>query len=186
MFHTVIGIDYSMTSPCICLFDLRQKFCFENCHFYFLTDTKKYANKFLNNITGELFPDYDCDTERFDTISTWALNLCIGAAEVSLEGYAYNSTGRVFHLAENVGILKHKLYKNAIPLSVIEPSKIKKIASGKGNADKQAMYEAFEKESFVDLKSVLGQKTLSNPVTDIIDSFYITKILVDTKLNQEI
>ena len=69
---------------------------------------------------------------------------------------------------------------------MIEPSKIKKIASGKGNADKQAMYEAFEKESFVDLKSVLGQKTLSNPVTDIIDSFYITKILVDTKLNQEI
>ena len=142
--------------------------------------------KFLNNITGELFPDYYCDTERFDTISSWALNLCIGAAEVSLEGYAYNSTGRVFHLAENVGILKHKLYKNAIPLSVIEPSRIKKIASGKGNADKQVMYEAFEKESLVDLKSILSQKTLSNPVTDIIDSFYITKILVDTKLNQEI
>jgi hypothetical protein len=48
------------------------------------------------------------------------------------------------------------------------------------------MYDCFEKESFVDLKSVLGQKTLSNPVTDIIDSFYITKILADAKLNQEI
>jgi hypothetical protein len=140
----------------------------------------------MNNITGELFTDYDCDTERFDTISSWALNLCVGASEVSLEGYAYNSTGRIFHLAENVGILKHKLYKNAIPLSVIEPSRVKKMDTGKGNADKQAMYDCFEKESFVDLKSVLGQKTLSNPVTDIIDSFYITKILADTKLNQEI
>ncbi len=185
MFHTIVGIDYSMNSPCICMFDTRRTFCFENCQFYFLTDVKKYANTFLNNIHGEPFCDYNCDTERFDTISSWALNLCIGAAEVSLEGYAYNSTGRIFNLAENVGILKHKLYKNAIPLSVIEPSRVKKIATGKGNADKQMMFDCFEAETRVDLKSVLSQKTLSNPVTDIIDSFYIAKILAATKLNQE-
>ena len=185
MFHTIVGIDYSMTSPCLCLFDTRQKFCFENCQFYFLTDTKKYANKFLQNITGESFEEYSHDTERFDTISEWALNLCIGAAEVSIEGYAYNSTGRVFHLAENVGILKHKLYKQAIPLSVVEPSRVKKVATGKGNADKQLMFDAFQKETHLDLCSALSQKTLSNPVTDIIDSFYIAKILAESKLSQE-
>lgn len=185
MFHTIVGIDYSMTSPCLCLFDTRQKFSFENCQFYFLTDTKKYANKFLRNINGEMFETYSHDTERFDTISEWALNLCIGAAEVSIEGYAYNSTGRVFHLAENVGILKHKLYKQAIPLSVIEPSRVKKIATGKGNADKQMMYNAFKVDTQLDLCNVLAQKTLSNPITDIIDSYYITKILADTKISQE-
>jgi len=185
MFNTIVGIDYSMTSPCLCLFDTRQKFCFENCQFYFLTDTLKYANKFLGNINGELFDDYSHDTERFDTISEWALNLCIGAAEVSLEGYAYNSTGRVFHLAENVGILKHKLYKQAIPVSVIEPSRVKKIATGKGNADKQLMFESFEAETHVNLKSIMVQKTLSNPITDIIDSFYITKILAESRISQE-
>jgi Holliday junction resolvasome RuvABC endonuclease subunit len=45
-----------------------------------------------------------------------------------------------------------------IPLSVIEPSRVKKIATGKGNADKQVMYESFEKESFVDFKSILSPK----------------------------
>jgi hypothetical protein len=62
---------------------------------------------------------------------------------------------------------------------------VKKIATGKGNADKQMMFDCFEAETRVDLKSVLSQKTLSNPVTDIIDSFYIAKILAATKLNQE-
>jgi Holliday junction resolvasome RuvABC endonuclease subunit len=185
MFNIIVGVDYSITSPCLCLFDTRQKFCFENCQFYFLTDTLKYANKFLGNITGELFDDYAHDTERFDTISEWAVNLCIGAAEVSLEGYAYNSTGRIFNLAENVGILKHKLYKQAVPVSIIEPSKVKKKATGKGNADKQMMFDAFESETHVNLKTILAQKTLSNPVTDIIDSFYIAKILAESKIIQE-
>jgi len=68
---------------------------------------------------------------------------------------------------------------------VIEPSRVKKLATGKGNADKQMMFDAFEAETHVDLKSILSQKTLSNPVTDIIDSFYIAKILAESKLNQE-
>jgi hypothetical protein len=33
---------------------------------------------------------------------------------------------------------------------------------------------------------LMSQKTLSNPVTDIVDSFYIAKILAESKLNQEI
>jgi hypothetical protein len=30
--------------------------------------------------------------------------------------------------------------------------------------------------------TVFGQKTLSNPVTDVIDSFYILKSLVNSKI----
>ena len=181
MYHMLIGIDYSITCPCLCLFDERKAFKFDNCFFYYLTNTKKYADKIAPNITGESFQEYVQDVDRFDTISEWATNLCIGAADVGMEGYAYGAKGRVFNLAENMGLLKYKLYKHAIPVTIVEPSKVKKCATGKGNADKQVMYETFSKETNTDLKSMFGQKTLSNPVTDVIDSYYVLKALIESK-----
>ena len=181
MFHMLIGVDYSITCPCLCLYDERKPFKFDNCFFYYLTNTKKYADKILPNITGESFQEYVEDVDRFDTISDWASNLCIGASEVAVEGYSYGSKGKVFNLAENMGIFKHKLYKAAVPLSIIEPSKAKKMATGKGNADKALMYESFSKETNTNLLLAFDQKTLSNPVTDIVDSFYILKALIQSK-----
>ena len=98
-----------------------------------------------------------------------------------MEGYAYGAKGRVFNLAENMGLLKYKLYKHAIPVTIVEPSKVKKCATGKGNADKQVMYDTFSKETNTDLKSMFNQKTLSNPVTDVIDSYYVLKALIESK-----
>ena len=181
MFHMLIGVDYSITCPCLCLYDERKPFKFDNCFFYYLTNTKKYADKILPNITGESFQEYVQDVDRFDTISDWAINLCIGASDVSVEGYSYGSKGKVFNLAENMGIFKHKLYKAAVPLTIIEPSKAKKMATGKGNADKALMYESFSKETNTNLLLAFDQKTLSNPVTDIVDSFYILKALIQSK-----
>jgi hypothetical protein len=135
----------------------------------------------LPNINGESFQDYVADVDRFDSISDWAINLCVGASEIAVEGYSYGSKGKVFNLAENMGIFKHKLYKAGVPVTVIEPSKAKKLATGKGNADKQAMYEAFSKETNTDLLITFEQKTLSNPVTDIVDSYYILKSLLAAK-----
>ena len=181
MYYMLIGIDYSITCPCLCLFDERKSFKFDNCFFYYLTNTKKYADKIAPNITGESFQEYVQDVDRFDTISEWATNLCIGAADVGMEGYAYGAKGRVFNLAENMGLLKYKLYKHAIPVTIVEPAKVKKCATGKGNADKQVMYDTFSKETNTDLKSMFNQKTLSNPVTDVIDSYYVLKALIESK-----
>jgi hypothetical protein len=182
MFTMLVGIDYSITSPAICLFDEKREFSFANCSFYFLTNTKKYATKIAPNINGESFEEYAYDTERFDTISEWAANLCVGAADVAIEGYAYGAHGKIFNLAENCGILKYKLHKLAVPVTVVEPSRVKKLATGKGNADKQAMYEAFKIETGIDLVQIFEQKSLNNPVTDIIDSYYILKHLVQAKI----
>jgi Holliday junction resolvasome RuvABC endonuclease subunit len=66
-------------------------------------------------------------------------------------------------------------------VTIIEPSRVKKCATGKGNADKQAMYEAFSIETKTNLLSVFNQKTLSNPVTDVIDSYYILKAMIQSK-----
>ena len=60
---------------------------------------------------------------------------------VALEDYAFAAKGRVFHIAENTGILKYKLFQQGIPLETISPSAVKKNATGKGNADKEMMYQ---------------------------------------------
>ena len=48
--------------------------------------------------------------------------------------------------------------------------------SGKGNADKQLMYDSFTKHTGVDLMKMFDMNKLNNPVTDIIDSYYIAKV----------
>jgi Holliday junction resolvasome RuvABC endonuclease subunit len=175
----IAGIDYSLNGPAICVFNTSYRFEFSSCNFYFLTDTKKYATKFMNNIHGELFSPYDEECERYDSISDWVIKSCFGCEQVALEGYAYNATGRVFHIAENTGILKYKLYQASIPVEIIEPSRVKKLATGKGNSDKKMMYESFIKDVNIPLHDIISpnKKDIGNPVSDIIDAFYICKSL---------
>jgi Holliday junction resolvasome RuvABC endonuclease subunit len=175
----IAGIDYSLNGPAICVIDTEKEFLFKNCSFYFLTDIKKNATVFLNNIHGENFSEYNQDCERYDTISEWVMRVCVGCEQVALEGYAYNAQGRVFHIAENTGILKYKLWQNSIPVEIVPPSHVKKIATGKGNADKEGMYDAFLKETFISLKDIItpNRSGVVNPVSDLVDAYYICKIL---------
>jgi hypothetical protein len=175
----IAGIDYSLNGPSICVFDTKNKFNFDNCSFYYLTDTKKYATTFRGNIHGESFADYNGDCERYGSISDWVMRICIGCSRVALEGYAYNATGRVFNIAENTGVLKYKLYQASIPVYVIEPTVVKKLATGKGNADKQMMFDSFFEETKLDLHNMItpNKTNVGSPVTDIVDSYYICKQL---------
>lgn len=100
---------------------------------------------------------------------------------MALEGYAYNATGRVFHLAENTGVLKYKLYQAGIPVEILEPTRVKKFFSERGNADKPKMYDAFLKETGVDLQQIItpNKTILGSPVTDIVDAFAICMLFWD-------
>ena len=91
-----------------------------------------------------------------------------------LENYSMGSTGRVFSIAENTGILKYNLYLQGNPIILLPPSIIKKYATGKGNADKELMYEAFYNETKIDLQNILNS-SISNPLTDIVDAYFICK-----------
>ena len=73
-----------------------------------------------------------------------------------------------------------RLYKNKLSYSTISPSEVKKFATGKGNANKEVMYEAFtDTYKYYQLKDILGQDTLDSPVTDIVDAYYICKAGVE-------
>ena len=168
-----IGIDYSLSSPAICV--CRGAFKFENCKIYYLTNVKKYEGNF-GNINGRLHLPYTTEQQRHDQISDWALSIIDTAiGNIFIEGYSFGSKGLVFNLAENMGTLKHKLYKLNKRFQSIVPGQIKKNATGKGNADKLKMNEQFTKDTGVDLVKEFEQTKLNNPVTDIVDSYYIAK-----------
>ena len=178
---SIAGIDYSLRSPAICIFmgNSRAEFTFKNCLFFFLTDVKKNQRPFGKNITGEAFSAYTEDFERYDSISEWAIQKTVGCEQVALEGYAYGAKGRVFHIAENTGILKYKMYQNCMPLDIVEPTKVKKFATGKGNASKTDMYAAFAQETMMDLANLIqpDKEEITNPLSDIVDAYYICKTL---------
>jgi len=174
------GIDYSLTSPSICIYNTKiGDFRFDHCMIYFLTDVNKLKKVFLGNVRGETFQDYENECQRYDTISEWAIQYLIGCTMVGLEDYAFAAKGRVFHIAENTGILKYKLFQQGIPVDTIPPTVVKKKATGKGNADKESMYNAFVSETGVMLKDIItpNKKDVGNPVSDIVDSYYICKSL---------
>ena len=76
-----------------------------------------------------------------------------------------------------MGVLKYRLQIEKFKYVTIPPTVVKKCATGKGNANKELMYERFLTESHVDLQSRLSPKSIkiSNPISDIVDSYYICK-----------
>ena len=174
---TIIGIDYSLTSPAVCVNHNGELF------FYYLTNKKKYLGKMADNIMGFEHKEYNTPIERFTQISTWAINQFhrldynLKEIKIFIEGYSYGSKGQgLFQIAENCGILKYRLEQQKLPYETVVPSVVKKGATGKGNADKDMMYEAFLKETNIDLKKIFDTEKVGNPISDIVDSYFIQKV----------
>ena len=172
MMRTKIGIDYSMTSPAICIGDGT----FTGCKIRYLTPVRKFAKSYLDDkIIGYHFGTWPSDEFRFDYISNWILGLVPpeGTVDVILEGYSFASKGKVFHIGENTGLLKHKLFKADIHPCMPTPSQIKKHATGKGNASKTDMYCSFVELTGIELAEIMDCLPESNPLSDVVDSFWI-------------
>jgi Holliday junction resolvasome RuvABC endonuclease subunit len=173
---TVCGIDYSLTSPAITVHK-GDTWSVENCRFYYMT-TKQKNLVDNDRFFGTLYPKFESDTQRYDNLSRWSIDIVSEAQIVFIEGYAFGAVGRVFQIAENTGLLKYTMWKKGIPFYVFAPSEIKKFATGKGNAAKDNLYEAFLQETNVDIRQELGIVNTNdwNPVSDIVDSYYIAKL----------
>jgi len=176
----IAGVDYSLTSPAVCVAKIiNNDITFENSSFHFLKQTK--SQKSFGNIHSYEYPEYSDDIDRFSQLASWVVERIRWydnrVQKVFLEDYAFGATGRVFHIAENTGILKKVLRASGFSFITLPPTVVKKYATGKGNANKEMMYETFLSETKVDLKSQLSpnSKQISNPVSDIVDSFYIAR-----------
>ena len=177
-----IGIDYSLNSPAVCI--ASGDLSFKNCRFYYLSSKKKYIGKF-DNILGTEYPEWTDPIIRFNKLAHWAVSslrsyndmeLFSGNQTVHIEGYSYGSKGQaLFQIAENCGILKSYLLSKKLKYATVVPSIDKKFATDKGKANKELMYEHFWKDTKTDLMKTLDMQTLSNPVTEIVDAYYIAR-----------
>ena len=143
-----IGIDYSLSSPGVCVNTSEGEFRYEDCTFYFLTNTKKYNTTFKEKIAfgtsavefvGSPHKLYTSEPERYNQISDWVVDIINSYVFwqekpiIQIEDYSYGSTGRVFHIAENLGLLKYKLKMECgWDYTLLPPSVIKKFATDKG------------------------------------------------------
>lgn len=188
----IIGIDYSITSPALCLFE-GKRWALGNCQFHFMTDKKTLHDTFKHKTTVHLTgapsipvqENYTDNMYRFERISNWAVNIIndFQPEFIAIEGYSMGSTiGRAFDIAENTALLKYKIQNN-YPYLVYPPTVVKKFATGKGNASKIAIRDAFVEETGINLNDILGLKTSkpTNPVSDIIDAYYIAKLLYEDR-----
>ena len=176
-----VGIDYSLTSPCVCV---SKDKTFSNSFFYFLNDRKTVQGK-CHNILGEEHEEYLTDQERYENIASWVLGILSNFTHeeitVMIEDYSFGSKGKVFNLAENCGILKYLLFKNGYKFFTVPPTVVKKFATGKGNATKEKMYEFFVKDTMIDLHNIISPTTkLGSPTTDIVDAWYIARYMIMT------
>ena len=184
----IAGIDYSLTSPAICVWKSTNDrlFDFDSCDLYYLENSQRWKSSTATshgilNLHPEEYPEWNTEEERHDLLSNWAMSIIQECNEIYLEGYAFATVGKshVRSVAENTGLLKHKMHKVKQTFSLVPPTVVKKYATGKGNANKEVMYEAFSAELVTppDLKSQLTPKSkkLSNPVTDIVDSYWLCK-----------
>ena len=169
----ITGIDYSLCSPCVAF--TSDGISFEA---HYLTETKKFLGEFkFGNffIKGWEYPEWNSPEERYQGLSEWAIRLAGGSERVLVEDYALGAKGRVFHIGENAGLLKWKLWNLKIPFSVVGPTVLKKWATGKGNADKEKMHEAFKARFNLDLQAKLSGREgkIGNPVSDVVDAVWL-------------
>lgn len=169
------GVDYSMTSPAICVWDDTDPFNIDHFKFYFATKVKKYDGRLTNNIHGEVIDSYSCDEERFWLLSEWAMWVLDTVDIVFLEGYSMGSRGKVFNIGENTGLLKNQLWLGNKEVYSLAPTTVKKHATGKGNADKNQMHDAFIEDQGYDLSDKIGCVSGKSPAADCIDAYFILK-----------
>jgi Holliday junction resolvasome RuvABC endonuclease subunit len=169
--NNVAGIDYSTTSPAICV-RVNDKW-----DIHYLTGKRKTVDEHWHNpflFFGHDLPTITDKTERYKYISSWVIDVIdsYDVDTVFLEDYAYAATGRVFHIGENTGILKYRLSRKDIPVFAIPPTVIKKFATGKGNANKDLMLSNFITKTGIDVTDVMNY-TGDNPISDIVDSYWV-------------
>lgn len=175
------GIDYSLTSPSVCVHE-GDEWNPENCKFYFFKKKAEWGKQFR----GRDYPDWTVDMQRYQNLTSWVMGIVQDhkVDKAFIEDYAFGATGRVFHIAENTGLMKYGLYVSKIPYDTYAPGAIKKFATGKGNAKKAQMMESFVAETGIKIFDILKVKEGSEtPASDIVDAYFICKMGFDNEKN---
>lgn len=181
----IAGLDISLTSPGVVRAVLDNNFEIEHLSWMGFCDVLKTKNACKDNL--HYYKKFDCYIDRTIFIRDKILSFLYPCPEnnveyVAVEDYAFAGTGAVFHIGGFTEIMKTSMYERDTALRLYDIALIKKFATGKGNGDKLSMYDAYmkipadEKIDISRLPTVEYTKGKS-PTSDLIDAFYIMKML---------
>jgi len=192
-----VGIDYSITGPALCI-HTGEEWSIENCTFSYLTGVKKnegyYFDSQVLGMTNGDKAGWEGPLDRYWYRADWVIE-CIASTmilnpgeevEVAMEGFSFNSKGKIDSIIENATVLKIHLHEEVKYPEIYPPATIKKFATGKGNALKEGMFAAFLDETGWDLHEVItpDKKKIDSPVSDIVDAYYICKLHHEEIMNE--
>ena len=143
---TTLGIDPSLRRTGIA--------CFNWC-----TGYKWVAIKPPSKLRGAARLHYIAEELKYYISEEWTRD---PIELTAIEGYSYQSVGRLAQLGELGGVIRYLLYQKRVPVQIVAPSQLKKYITGKGvwsrAEGKQTVISAVNKE--LKLK---GKKQLTYP-----------------------
>jgi hypothetical protein len=174
---TSLGIDYSTNSPAVCFLDG------STAKFRCLSSSKKRdvdLLDFQHNDRRWVFeiqapPKFTCEQHKFHWTAEWMLGVLEHRPDrARIENYAFAGGGRVFQIAEATQTFKSMLWRKfQIDLELIQPTSLKKEATGSGKAKKPEMADAFERISGFRMRDRLwGKRDENSPSSDCVDAFF--------------
>lgn len=195
----IVGVDYSISSPAITILTLTDK-QLTNIHTIAYRQTKrqdiiKDKQLTFNNINWNIelidftFTNKKYPEQRYFEIANQLLKkLPKEISAIAIENYSYNANGLITDIAECTSVFKQLIYHNYnIPIQLIAPTTAKKHFTGKGNANKQLMYQTLlehcniplhDKFYNVNVNMNKDKYTIPSPLTDIVDSLAIAFTLL--------
>lgn len=173
----VLGIDYSLSCPALCFLDPDRG---PQWWVHYKLHGKPY--KPIPRITWTPSTTVG-EIPRYIELAQWVLQIVDQQrpSHIILEDYAFGASGRLTQLSENAGTLKVKLFETfpTIPVHVVAPTSMKKFATGKGNATKDIIWEAFV-ATFPEGKDWHTHchpkaKKIGSPAGDIADAYFLAQ-----------
>jgi len=184
----ICGIDYSISSPAVVKAELDDNYEIKGIEYLSFSSTKKQC-KLDENIVHNAKKDFRNDMERFQFLRDKVEGFIYNGDDptyIAIEGYAMGGMGKVFNIAEATVLTKSMIYDHGTPLRIYTPSAIKKFATSNGTAGKVTMFKQFleEESPFLQLNHL---DELKNPQEDIIDAYWIIRLLqTELKLREGI
>ena len=94
----IIGIDYSLTSPAITLYNGNDKWNYSSgsCTHFCLASNERQRQKWaeIRSIKTDTYPAWDNDLQRYHGLADWAINCCITAISPERPKDSKSSTGK--------------------------------------------------------------------------------------------
>lgn len=188
----IAGIDYSITSPAIVVYDGPEKpFNHRYCKAFYFDNRKNAPIRPVCelDLKPNYYPLWNTPEQRYQELASWACSILLaeGIEEVYLEDYIFNMSksnpGLIFNMAENTGVLKNNLWFMGIKHMPVSPTELKLWVANHGQAKKDELEKRFINETGLeDFRKILWlTEKASAPISDIIDAYYLCKWAVFDK-----